>query len=145
MATRAPLLVAVPGGKAAGHSTRALVEFVDLYATLAELAGLPAPARHEGSSFAALLKDPMRPWKRAAFSEMNRGGRLGRAIRTESHRYVEWTDRTNAAVGRELYDYMADPDETENLADKPEHAARVQELARQLAAGWKAAGPPRLP
>lgn len=142
MATRAPLLVSAPGSKAAGQGTRALVEFVDLYATLADLAGLPAPARHEGTSFAALLHDPARPWKRAAFSEMNRGGRLGRAIRTESHRYVEWTDRANAVVGRELYDYVADPEETENLAGKPEHAARVRELAAQLAAGWAAAAPP---
>ena len=143
MATRAPLLVSAPGMKAAGRGSAALVEFVDLYASLAELAGLPAPARHDGLSFAPLLDDPARPWKRAAFSEMMRAGKLGRALRTERFRYVEWTDRANAAAGRELYDYVSDPDERENLADRPEHAARVQDLAAQLKAGWSAALPPK--
>jgi arylsulfatase A-like enzyme len=144
MATRAPLLVAAPGMKAVGKSTRALVEFVDFYPTLAELAGLPAPVRHEGTSFAPLLQTPDRLWKRAVFSEMNRAGKLGRAIRTDRYRYVEWTDRSNALTGRELYDYQTDPHETENLADHPGHAGRVAELAAQLAAGWREAVPRRL-
>jgi arylsulfatase A-like enzyme len=141
MATRAPLLVSAPGMKSPGKATRALVEFVDLYPTLVELAGLPAPARHEGASFAALLNEPNRPWKQAAFSEMQRAGMLGRAIRTERYRYVEWTSRTNESAGRELYDYETDPDESENLAGKPEYAGRAKQLAGQLEAGWQAALP----
>lgn len=54
---------------AASHTTRALVEFVDVYPTLCDLAGLPVPARLEGKSFAPLLADPQRPWKSAAFSQ----------------------------------------------------------------------------
>lgn len=141
MAVRAPLLVSVPGQKARGQGTTALVEFVDLYATLAEVAGLPAPARHEGLSFAPLLDHPTRPWKRAAFSEIMRGGRLGRAIRTATHRYVEWTDRTGAVVGRELYDYRTDPNEIENLAPVSAHATLVEDYAAQLSASWQGALP----
>jgi arylsulfatase A-like enzyme len=140
-ATRAPLLVAAPGIAGAGKGSPALVEFVDFYATLAELAGLPAPARHEGTSFVPLLREPGRAWKRAVFSEMNRGGRLGRAIRTATHRYVEWHDRAGALIARELYDYRTDADETENLVDRPENAALAQELAARLAAGWQSARP----
>lgn len=139
MAVRAPLLVAAPGMKARGHHSPALVEFVDLYATLAELARLPAPARHEGLSFAPLLDEPDRPWKSAAFSEMMRGGRLGRTLRTADFRYVEWTDKAGAVVARELYDHRTDSAENENLAGDPAHAARVAELSAQLAAGWRAA------
>ena len=138
---RAPLLVAAPGMKARGQGTRALVEFVDLYATLAELAGLPAPARHEGLSFAPLLATPAQPWKRAAFSEMQRGPRLGRTVRIADFRYVEWTDKAGKVVGRELYDHRTDAQENENLADAPAHSARVAELAAQLAAGWRQALP----
>lgn len=139
MATRAPLLVSAPTMKARGQGSSALVEFIDLYSTLAQLAGLPAPARHEGTSFAPLLDAPGRPWKRAAFSEMMRGGKLGRAIRTDTHRYVEWTDKAGAVIGRELYDHRDDSGENENLAEKPAQAARVTELATQLAAGWRGA------
>ena len=141
MATRAPLLIAAPDMKTMGKSCSALVEFVDLYPTLADLAGLPAPLRHEGTSFARLLDAPDLPWKRAVFSEINRGGKLGRAIRTDTHRYVEWTDRSNAMVGRELYDYREALIETENLVDKPEHKALAAQLSSQLAAGWRAALP----
>jgi len=144
MATRAPLLVSSPGMKAKGEGTSALVEFVDLYPTLAQLAGLPAPGRAEGTSFGPLLDRPGRAWKRAAFSEMPRSGKLGRAIRTESYRYVEWTDKANALVGRELYDERADPEENENLAERPEQIVRVAELSAQLSAGWREAIPSRL-
>ncbi len=142
MAVRAPLLVAAPGMKARGQGTRALVEFVDLYASLADLAGLPAPARHEGLSFAPLLAEPARLWKSAAFSEMQRGGRLGRAMRTEQFRYVEWIEKSGAVVARELYDHRADPGESDNLAAVPAHAATIARLEKQLAAGWRGALPP---
>ena len=46
----APLILSAPGMKAAGKHSRALVEFVDVYPTLAELAGLPLPKHLEGSA-----------------------------------------------------------------------------------------------
>jgi iduronate 2-sulfatase len=141
-ATRAPLIVAVPGAKTAGQRTNALVEFVDLYPTLAELAGLSAPATIEGTSFAPLLKNPKLPWKRAAFSQYPRGGnRLGTAMRTDRYRYVEWVDKDGALIGRELYDHRTDPQENENIAEREENAALVISLSDELRAGWKAAVP----
>lgn len=139
MATRVPLLVSAPGKKSAGRKTTALVELVDLYATLTELAGLPAPAQVEGQSFAPLLANPEQLWKRAAFSEMMRGGQLGRAIRTANYRYVEWTNTAGEVTGRELYDEIADPEENENLAAVPAQNERVAQLAADLQAGWRAA------
>ena len=70
--TNAPLLVSVPGMKHAGERTDALVEFVDVYPTLAELAGLPGPGHLEGLSAAPLLACPDRKWKKAAFSQIGR-------------------------------------------------------------------------
>jgi iduronate 2-sulfatase len=69
VATRCPLIVSAPGMKATGRSSDALVELIDMYPTLCELAGLPVPGHLEGRSFAPLLDDPDIPWKSAAFSQ----------------------------------------------------------------------------
>lgn len=142
-ATRAPLLVAVPGQATAGRHTRALVEFVDLFPSLVEICGLPAPrdaAGLEGTSFAPLLVQPDRPWKKAVFSQYPKGGHLGTAMETGRYRYVEWRQGARL-VDRELYDHRDDPEENQNVAGRPEYAATVAELERQLAAGWRAARP----
>ncbi len=142
MATRAPLLVRAPGMKAAGQASSALVEFVDFYPTLAELAKLSVSAQLEGTSFAPLLDEPARPWKTAAFSEMQRGKNLGRSLRTATHRYVEWLGpQGKQIIARELYHLGADPIEQINLANHPDQAPLLQELATLLKAGWHAALP----
>ncbi len=69
IATRVPLIVSVPGMKARGQSSEALVELLDMYPTLCELAGLPVPRHVEGRSFVPLLDDPDREWKNAVFSQ----------------------------------------------------------------------------
>jgi len=147
-ATRAPLLLAVPGQKTAGQKTDALVEFVDLYPTLAELCGLPLPEGLEGTSFKPLLDEPQRPWKSAAFSQYPRpvpghGRAMGYSMRTDRYRFTEW--KAPGFVAHELYDYRTDPQGNDNLAARPESAALVRDLAAQLRAGWQAARPPRGP
>ena len=145
--TRAPLLLSVPGMKNSGTRTDALVEFVDIYPTLSELAGLPLPSHLEGTSFMPLLNDPQLPWKSAAFSQYPRssGGRnmMGYSMRTKDHRLTLWVDRKNhlKVAATELYDHRVDPQENQNVAAMPENAHLVRELTRQLRAGWQAAGP----
>jgi len=134
---RAPLIVVAPGKKP-GVSPR-LVEFVDLYPTLAGLCGLPLPEGLEGASFAPLLDDPRQPWKKAAFTVVQRReATLGRSLRTERYRYTEWGSENVA----ELYDHQADAREWRNLAADPQHAATVAEMRRLLRAGWRGALPP---
>ena len=130
-ATRIPLLVITPGVTAANSHTEALVESVDLYPTLCELAGLPAPADLDGESFAANLREPAAATPQAAFHVYPRGQRLGRAVRTASHRLVEWKEPGAAADTAilELYDYQHDPEETKNLAaEQPQRVAELQAL-----------------
>ncbi len=69
IATRVPLMIWTPNMKARGKSTDALVELIDMYPTLCELAGLPIPDHVEGHSFAPLTDNPNQPWKKAAFSQ----------------------------------------------------------------------------
>ncbi len=145
LSTRAPLIVSDPRMKAAGHKTRALVEFVDIYPTLCELANLPLPGHLEGTSFAPLLDEPDRRWKTAAFSQYPNKSHMGRSIRTDRYRFTRWT-RTNdpKKLGAlELYDHKSDPQENFNVAGVPQNADLVKQLSAQLAAGWRAALPAR--
>jgi arylsulfatase A-like enzyme len=84
---RVPLLISAPQQKRPGSTTHALVEFVDIYPTLCDLAGLPKPEALEGWSTAPLMDDPELPWKTAAFSQYPRstdGKRLmGYSMRTD--------------------------------------------------------------
>jgi arylsulfatase A-like enzyme len=137
--THAPLICCVPGQKAAGRHTQALVEFVDIYPSLCELAGLPLPSDLEGTSFAPLLDAPEQPWKKAAFSQYPRGGGvMGYSMRTDRYRLTRWLNRNGTEVARELYDHQNDPQENVNVADRPENKAVVEELTKQMQAGWKA-------
>ncbi len=69
IATRVPLMIWTPDMKTRGKRTEALVELVDMYPTLCELAGVPLPKHLEGHSFAPLLDKPDQSWKKAAFSQ----------------------------------------------------------------------------
>ena len=116
-AARIPVIVAAPGIKPA--RTQALIESCDIYPTLAELAQLPAPAQGDGRSFAEVLKNPATAVRDHVIHVYPRGGGLiGRAIRTQRHRLVEWKKPGAAPESAvlELYDYEADPAETKNLA-----------------------------
>ena len=153
-ATRIPLLVAAPNIPG-GQVCPALVESVDVYPTLCELAGLPVPGGLDGQSFVGALKNPASAkTKEAVFhvyprSPRGMGPLLGRAVRTARYRLVEWK-RAGAAPDTailELYDYEADPGETRNLADsKPEIVAQLRGiLARQPEAKPQLATPVNTP
>lgn len=137
-ATRAPLIVSAPGAKAPGGKTNALVEFVDIFPTLAELAGLPIPESLAGTSRAALLDDPNGAGVEAAMSQYPRGKVMGYSMRTDRYRFTEWTKPSGPPVGVELYDHYEDPGENVNVADRPEHKDLVARLSQQLHAATNA-------
>jgi len=138
--THAPLICSTPGQKAPGRHAKGLVEFVDIYPSLCELAGLPLPSHLEGTSFVPLLNLPGQPWKKAAFSQYPRGGGvMGYSMRTDRYRLTRWLNRDGSEAARELYDHQNDPQEDVNIADRPENQALVEELTKQMQAGWKAA------
>lgn len=134
-ANRIPLIVCAPGIKKPGaRAANALVESVDIYPTLAELAGLPppdVPQGIEGKSFAAVLRDPKKTTKEYIFHVYPRGKRIGRAVRDARYRLVEWKVPADAAEAAEieLYDYQKDPLETENVAgSQPEVVKRMRAI-----------------
>ena len=130
---KAPLIIAAPGMRGNGRASRALVEFVDFYPTLADLCGLAAPAGLEGVSLAPLLDDPAASVKDAAFSQVQWEDRIfGRTVRTDRYRYISWE---GDGGGEELYDHTKDPREFENLAVDPQHGEVLERLRSRLAEG----------
>jgi len=148
-AAHIPFLMSVPG-KAAGKRTAALIETVDIYPSLCEVAGLPARESLDGVSFAPLFDDPAQSARESIIHVYPRNNLLGRAIRTERYRMVEWKEigADPSTAEFELYDYEADPLETRNLAgDQPETLAQLQAIlathpeARPQVNKAKTAGP----
>ncbi|MEP7361640.1 MAG: sulfatase [Acidobacteriota bacterium] len=150
--TRVPMIVSAPGAGKAGVHSPALVECVDMYPTLAELCGLPAPSTLEGTSMARLLKDPRRHWKTAAFSQYPRSSKtsvgsaailggdvMGYSMRTNDYRYNEWRDKGGHVLDTELYDHIKDPAETVNVAGQASYGKVLTEMKKMMQAGWRGA------
>lgn len=131
-AARIPFLISLPGAKTGkGQRTRALVETVDLYPTLCELAGIPAPEKLDGQSLVKILRDPAASNKNHAFHVYPRNEKLGRAIRTATHRFVEWKvpGAAKESAVLELYDLKNDPLEKKNIAaEDPATIAAMQNI-----------------
>ncbi len=128
---RAPLMVSVPDMAQAGQRTDALVEFVDIYPSLCELAGLPLPNHLQGTSFVPLLEDPAYPWKDVALSQFPRQQEavMGYSMRTDRYRYTRWQQRDNQQMlGQELYDHQENVLVAENLAEHPDYTRVIQDL-----------------
>jgi iduronate 2-sulfatase len=131
-ANRIPLLIIAPGVTKPGSSTRQLAESVDIFPTLAELAGLPAPTGPQpidGISLVPVLKDPAARVRDHAYHCFPKQ-KMGRAIRTEKHRLIEWKKpgAPPDTAELELYDYTTAPHETQNIA------AEQPEIVKQLRA-----------
>ncbi len=135
-ANRIPLIIVAPGVSIAGGVTKQLAESVDLYPTLCELAGLPAPEAPQpidGVSLVRVLKDPTARVRDHAYHAYPKR-KLGRAIRTERYRLVEWKPLGNpqATPEYELYDYWNDPHETKNWAgDSPGVVDRLATILKR--------------
>lgn len=128
-ANRIPIVFVAPGVAKAGSATRQPAETVDIYPTLVELAGLPepkVPQPFDGKSLVPVLKDPKARVRDHAYHAYPKS-KMGRAIRTERYRLVEWT-KEGQPTEYELYDYETDPGEKAN------HAAAKPEIVEKLKA-----------
>ena len=133
-AARVPVVISPPAWATAGQVCSRLVEHVDLYPTIAELAGLTPPADLQGASLVPLLQNPRAPWSRPAFTQVERQeGFPGWSVRTDRWRYTEWDE---GRQGIELYDHQNDPGETNNLAHDPRHGSTIAELKVLVKQNW---------
>ncbi len=125
-ATRAPLIWVAPGVTKANTVSDRTVDFLSIYPTLTDLAGIPTPKHVEGKSIRPLLVDPKASWVDPAITTYQYGNH---AVRTEGWRYIRYVNGDE-----ELYDESKDPYEWTNLATQPQFAAKKSELARLLPA-----------
>ena len=136
-ATRVPFIINVPWLKDQhGRGTTKITELVDLYPTLADLAGVPAPDTLQGTSLKPLLSDTdSSAWTKDQAFTISRSG--GESIRTADWRFTHWGF---GEKGMELYDLKNDPGEFTNQAGNPEYATVLKTLQKQLRAKRGAAG-----
>lgn len=140
--TRIPVIVKTPGtstGK--GRVSEDIIETVDIYPTLCELAGLKIPGHVQGTSFLKLLIDPEYHWEDVAFSQYPRTRQqdgktqhlMGTSMRTGDYRITQWKDReTGELVDQELYRHTSAKLEKINLANDPLYADTLLALNRRF-------------
>ncbi len=130
IALRCPLIIKAPG-MAAGKSTDAVVESVDVYPTLVELTGVPVASgmRLDGESLVPLLKDPTTKIPGEALV----AARGVHGLVTDRYRFM----MSKHTGYTELYDLKEDPGEWHNLADAPAHQARIATFKKKVLAGWR--------
>ena len=123
---RVPLIVAAPGFDAA--RSRAMVEYVDLFPTLTELAGLPRVDQLDGESLVPLLRNPDAEWTDAVYTRWYDGDNLT----TDRYSYTEWRDTAGERYARVLFDHRNDSLEVKNVAEDVEYEAVITDLSIRL-------------
>ena len=123
-ATHVPMMVVAPGVTTPNTRCERPLDLVNIYPTLADLAGLPAPGGLDGVSLRPLLENPRAEWKRPARVTCLYGNH---AIRTERWSYIRYQDGSE-----ELYDRLQDPNEWVNLAQDPDRSPVLVELRGML-------------
>jgi len=137
--TRIPFILVDPRVKAQGQRTNARIELIDMYPTLANIAGIDLPTGLDGKSLVALIDNP-KAWDTqdtVAFSQFHRAGNKGYSVRTKDFRYTEWRNaKTQTIVAQELYDHRNDPGENINVAESPERKHELQYVQKRLQKQW---------
>jgi len=123
-ATRAPYMWIVPGVTKPGGVCQRTVDYMHIYPTLCDFAGLPVPKQVEGESIRKLLENPDAPWDKPAITTWLYNNHT---VRTERWRYIRYADGSE-----ELYDHDRDSLEWTNLAQKQEYAPIKADLARWI-------------
>ncbi len=128
--TNAPFIVAGQSVGKKGLSSDAMFEYIDIYPTLADIFKLKnTPKYLEGKSFKKVLKNPVKPFRSSVSAVISRGNMLGKMVKTEQWRYIEWD---NTKMGIELYDQKNDPIEYKNLANDPAYKTVLEEMKKLI-------------
>ena len=149
----APLLISAPWIQPS--VTGSMTEFIDIYPTICELAGVGVPSAVDGKSLVPVMKDPKKKIKEFAVSQFPRtenametqrlgystGQYMGYSIRSERYRYTLWMKdgyrssmpfRQDLVVASELYDYTNDPEETVNVSRETKYASASKEMQAKM-------------
>ena len=148
-ATRTPMIFAVPGQKA--QKIHSLSEFVDIFPTLCDLAGLSIPSGLDGTSLVPLMKNAKSKVKEYSVSQYPRENDcMGYSIRTERYRLTFWMRNgfrstmefdPGLIIAKELYDYRKDPLETINVIENKAYAKDLRTMEKHILAFFRSQAP----
>lgn len=127
IAMRVPMIISAPGFEG-GMKTEALTEYIDIFPSLCELAGLDLPSQLHGRSFVPLMKNPNQKFKDVIYARFGKG----ESIKTDQYLYTEWFTKQGELYGRMLYDHSTDPDENVNISEFSENEVLVDSLSKIL-------------
>jgi arylsulfatase A-like enzyme len=137
VSARGPLIISDPRERTAGQASSRVVQFLDMFPTLADACGLPVPDHLQGASLRPLLADPSRAWRRPAYTVQARNWFIGRSVRDDRWRFTEWDEGRR---GQALFDHANDPHETRNLALDKQYEDVVNRMLPLLREGPVAPG-----
>ncbi|MCA9079453.1 MAG: sulfatase [Planctomycetaceae bacterium] len=123
-ATRTVFIWKAPGVTQPGGVCGRPVDYMTIYPTVCDLAGIRIPKHVEGPSLRPLLENPAATWDQPALTTFHRHNH---SFRTEQFRYIRYADGSE-----ELYDHAADPYGWHNIADDPAHAQLKQQLQQYI-------------
>ena len=156
-ATRAPLIIAGPGIKAG--KTNSLTEFVDVFPTICDLAGVAIPENLDGKSLKPLMLNNKAKGKEYSISQYPRklkkaeiaklgytdSNMMGYSLRTDQYRYTIWMNnftskqafKESQVYASELYDYIKDPLEKVNVVNDKNYTSTSAALKSKMIAFFK--------
>ncbi|CAN1515177.1 AslA Arylsulfatase A and related enzymes [Flavobacteriaceae bacterium] len=156
-ATRAPLIIAGPGIKAG--KTSSLTEFVDVFPTICDLAGVAIPKNLDGKSLKPLMLNNKTKGKEYSISQYPRklkklqlaktnypnANMMGYSLRTDQYRYTIWmnnftskdTFNESQVYASEMYDYVKDPLEKVNVVNDKNYTSISASLKSKMIAFFK--------
>ncbi len=117
-ALQIPLIIKVPG-KASGQQTEALIESVDIFPTLCELANIPIPETVMGRSFKAILDNPDQKFRETVYARF----KIADAVVTKDFSYSIFDNGEEMLYNREI-----DPDENKNIIADPVYAGKLEKM-----------------
>ena len=151
-ATRAPLIIAGPGIKSG--KTNSLSEFVDVFPTICDLAGVPIPNKLDGLSLKPLMLNnnakvndysiSQYPRKLKKLEMIKKGytdsKMMGYSLRTDKYRFTIWMNNFTSkqpfnesqVYASEMYDYVKDPLEKVNVVNDKDYATISKELKAKM-------------
>jgi len=151
-ATRAPLIIAGPGIKSG--KTNSLSEFVDVFPTICDLAGVPIPNKLDGLSLKPLMLNnnakvndysiSQYPRKLKKLEMIKKGYTdskiMGYSMRTDKYRFTIWMNNFTSkqpfnefkVYAFEMYDYVKDPLEKVNVVNDKDYATISKELKAKM-------------
>ena len=110
------------------YRNKQIVEFVDLYPTMCEAAGIDAPAELEGESMIPMLMSPKKKSKGYAVARWAQGFTLVK----DNYFYTEWRDKNDKLLDSQLFDHSVDPEENHNVVKNDDYQKVVKKLSKQL-------------